>query len=114
MAKIPTHRKKTKQAMVQLGIYKPEFDDIISRFAELNEQYDELQGQFKKSGYVIQDENGRRLPLVVTLESLRKDILNYAKELGITPHGLLKFDESAFTTQKNSKFDKVMDKLLSE
>lgn len=114
MAKSPTHRKKTKQAMETLGIYKPEFDDIINRFAELNEQYDELQSQFKKSGYQIQDENGKRLPIVVTLESLRKDILSYAKELGITPHGLLKFDESAFTTQKTNKFDKVMDKLLNE
>ena len=53
MAKSPTHRKKTKQAMETLGIYKPEFDDIISRFAELNEQYDELQSQFKKNRYEI-------------------------------------------------------------
>lgn len=117
MASAKTHKSKTKKRMQKLGIYKAEFDPVIEVYADLKEQYDVLTSQFITNDYSFEVETNsgsKKAPIVTTLESLRKDILTYARDLGLTPHGLLKFDETAFTKQTNSKFDKIMSGLISD
>lgn len=105
MGRKKSHLNRAREDMKKLGIYKPEFEPIIEIYSGLREQYDILVKQFVDSGYKFYEvtETGtKKAPLVTSLETLRKDILAYAGQLGLTPQGLLKTDESAFKKRKTS------------
>ena len=90
--------------MEKLGTYKPEFDPVIEIYCQLCEQYNVLTKQYEENGYQFEVDGKagvKKAPIVTTLESLRKDILSYAAQLGLTPIGLLKANDKAF--KKNSK-----------
>lgn len=92
-----------KQSMVDLGIYKPEFDPVIKVYGEIIEQYNELTARFIASGLAFEEKTAsgsKKAPIVTTLEALRKDILAYSSQLGLTPQGLLKADDGAFKKKK--------------
>lgn len=92
-----------KQSMVELGIYKPEFEPVIEIYGQLMEQYAELTKRFVDSGLDFEERTNagtKKAPIVTTLESLRKDILSYSTQLGLTPQGLLKADDGAFKKKK--------------
>jgi phage terminase small subunit len=105
---------KTKQNMISLGIYKEEFDTTISIYAGLVEQYQALEKDFKKSKFTVVEntgysENKKRAPIVATLESLRKDILQYSNHLGLTPSGLKKIkDTMKDDKKKQSKLEMAL------
>jgi hypothetical protein len=102
---------RAREDMVKLGIYKPEFEPIIEIYSQLREQYEILTTRFVKSGYKYSEltETGtKKAPIVTTLEALRKDILSYASQLGLTPQGLLKTDENAFKKKKVSAIAAAM------
>ena len=97
--------QKTKENMMALGTYKPEFDQTISIYAGLLEQYTALEKEFKKSKFTVVEKTGysdntKKAPIVITLESLRKDLLAYANALGLTPSGLKKINDSMNQKQK--------------
>ena len=75
--------------MKKLNTYKPEYDACIDIYAELMEQYARLTKTFKDAGYRIEEytaEGGKKkAPLAATLESLRKDILQYSDRLCLNP-----------------------------
>lgn len=99
------HIKTARESMQSLQIYKPEFDPMIKVYGELQDQLEVLTKQYKKSGYKCDETTAagsKKAPIVTTLEALRKDILAYASQLGLTPQGLLKADENAFAKQKKS------------
>ena len=103
--------------METLGIYKSEFDSVINIYAGLREQYDELEKIFFESEFEFEVPTAsgmKKAPIVTTMEALRRDILSYAKDLGLTPHGLLKFDETAFHLEKESKFAQIMGQMLDD
>jgi P27 family predicted phage terminase small subunit len=84
---------QTKENLQALGIYQPEFDMTIQIYASLVEQYQALEKDFKKSKFTVVEktgyaENSKKHPIVVSMESLRKDILAYSNALGLTPAGL--------------------------
>lgn len=86
---------KVTENMKALGIYQPEFDITISIYCGLVEQYDQLQKDFKKAKFTVVENTGysdnkKKNPIVLSMESLRKDILTYATALGLTPQGLKK------------------------
>jgi phage terminase small subunit len=98
---------QTRQNMQTLGVYKPEFDMTISIYAGLVEQYIALEKEFKKSKFKVIEktgysDNAKKSPMVATLESLRKDILQYSNALGLTPSGLKKIND-----EMNKKKEKV-------
>lgn len=87
-----------KQNMISLGIYKPEFEITINIYSGLIDQYTVLEKEFKKSKFTVVEktgysDNAKKAPIVATLESLRKDILQYANALGLTPSGLKKIND---------------------
>jgi P27 family predicted phage terminase small subunit len=99
------HETVARKAMKSLGIYKPEFEGIIKLYGGLRDQYDTLTEMFVASGYKYseQTQSGtKKAPIVTTLEGLRKDILSYASQLGLTPQGLLRADENAFAKKAES------------
>lgn len=99
-------KKSTIEKMQSLGCYKPEFDPTIERYVALTTEYKRLYTQYKNSGYKCEVETAtgvKKSPLVTTLESLRKDILNVEDSLGLTPRGLLKINEKAFEKPRSRK-----------
>ena len=105
--------KKITENMISLGIYKPEFDMTISIYAGLVEQYQALEKEFKKTKFVVVEntgysENKKRAPIVATLESLRKDILQYSNHLGLTPAGLKKIKDTSKSTKQTSKLESAL------
>lgn len=96
---------QTRDQMKALGVYKPEFEPIIEIYSQLREQYKELTKRFVDSNYDFKEytnTGSKKAPIVTTLETLRKDILAYAAQLGLTPQGLLKADDKAFKQKKQS------------
>ena len=93
--------------MTALGLYKPEFDPAIARYADMMEQYETLTARWKRESYrayakTDDDKPSKRNPLLVAIESLRKDLTNLESTLGLNPQGLLKTNEGAFKQQKVS------------
>ncbi|MBT2728387.1 P27 family phage terminase small subunit [Bacillus sp. ISL-75] len=110
---------KTKENLQALGIYQPEFDVTISIYSSLVEQYQALEKEFKKSKFTVVEktgysENQKKHPIVVSLESLRKDILAYSNALGLTPAGLKKIKANMKDENKNvSKLEMALNKFGS-
>ena len=80
-----------KKKMQALGTYRREFDQAIMILVQLQKQYDALTEIFENSGYeyeVSTEQGSKKVPIVTTLESLRKDMLSYMNALGLTPIGL--------------------------
>lgn len=99
-----------KRDMEKLGTYKPEFEPIISIYCQLSEQYEVLTKKYIDSGYEFEIEGKagpKKAPIVTTLESLRRDILNYASQLGLTPMGLLKANDKAFKSSNKGAGGKL-------
>ena len=98
---------EARKALRSLKIYKKEFEPVLTIYGQLRDQYEVLTQQFIASGYEL-CAGGRKSPVVTTLESLRKDILAYASQLGFTPQGLLKVNASAFTERKTDALAKLL------
>lgn len=84
-----TIKKNTIADIKELGIYKAEYEPIIDIYCEMREQYERLTKEFKDSKYKYKEytsEGGtKKAPIVATLESLRKDILQYSDRLCLNP-----------------------------
>lgn len=105
---------QTRDQMKALGVYKPEFEPIIEIYSQLREQYNILTQRFIDSDYDFKEYTNtgtKKAPIVTTLEALRKDILAYAAQLGLTPQGLLKADEAAFKKKKESGLGSILKEL---
>lgn len=115
-------RKKTSEStariyMKNLGIYKPEFEPMIHIYGELVEQYTELTSRFVESEFAFSEttkDGTKKAPIVTTLESLRKDILSYASQLGLTPQGLLRTNAGAFAQKRSCGLSSVLGSLKKE
>lgn len=108
---------QTRDQMKALGVYKPEFEPIIEVYSQLREQYKVLTKRFIESDYDFKEyttTGTKKAPIVTTLEALRKDILAYATQLGLTPQGLLKADDKAFAKKKPSVLAAALKGLDSE
>lgn len=117
MPKAKTPAGIARADMKKLGIYKAEFEPVIKIYGELIEQYEELTRQFVESGYSFSEETqtgSKKAPIVTTLEALRKDILSYASQLGLTPQGLLKADGNAFARKEAGGLATVLGELRKE
>lgn len=94
------------EAMTRLGVYKPEFDPTIERYVALKQEYTKIYKQYKAAGYEFQIETKmgvKKSPIIITLETLRKDLLAMEESLGLTPKGLTRLQEKALEKPKKSK-----------
>ena len=99
-------KKLIIENMTRLGIYQPEFDVTIEIYVGLVKQYNALEKQFKSTKFEVNEktgyaENSKRSPIVSSLENLRKDILKYATDLGLTPAGLKRLKDKGFGRKKS-------------
>lgn len=88
MAKMQTRegiKKQTIKNMEALGTYKEQYNQIIDIYVDMLYQYQELRRQFAEGGYQASVETersgGKKNPVLVSLENLRKDIGTYSDRL---------------------------------
>ena len=118
MAKVPTKESiklRTIKDMQELGVHKPQFNRLIDIYAGLVHQYLEALEEFEDGGCVYEVETGaggkKKAPIVATLETLRKDILQYSDRLCLNPKSL----ETVTTESANkSKLASVLSELGSK
>ena len=105
MAKrMSANEKRLKKYMTALGTWKDEYRITVEICAGLMDQYDVILSAWQATGMmpVEYTENGsKKSGIVTTLESLRKDILAYQKELGLTPMAIKRLDAQEQLPQSN-------------
>lgn len=89
-----TIKNNTIKELKKLGIFKPEFEGVISLYAVTCEQYFSVLKRFDIADYES------RSPLALSLENLRNDLLRQSAQLGLTPAGLKKITGIVDTKQK--------------
>ena len=92
--------------MKALGVYKPEFDETIRRYRILSDEFGKLYSQYRKDGYqyeVTGPQGVKKAPIVITLETLRRDLLSLEDALGLTPKGLKSLQEEPFKAERKTR-----------
>lgn len=103
--KSETIKQKTIIELNSLGIYREEFATFIDVYAELVEQYQSMKKEISIEAY------SNRSPAVISLENLRKDILQYSAQLGLTPSGYRKIIGDSLQKPKRSKLEDALNDL---
>ena len=114
--KITKTRNKTTEYMKNLGIYKPEFENSVSRYAELKVQYEILTERWYDANCAITEEytnkagakNMRKTALYLSIEAMRKELNELENILGLTPKGLKQIRTKGFEEKKESVLDKLL------
>lgn len=107
---------QTTESMKELGVYKKEFDTTIRRYANIRLQYDLLNEEWYENGCHVTEKytnkngstNNRKTALYLSIESLRKELLDIENTLGLTPKGLKQIQASGLKEKKKSALDKVL------
>lgn len=108
--------KETKENMMRLGTYKEEFDVVIRRYAEMRMQFDKLNEQWYEKGCLITEDytnkngstNKRKTALYLSIESIRKELLEMENIFGLTPKGLKQIQTNSMKVKKKSKLDDLL------
>lgn len=103
-----TYEKKIIADMKEVGTYKPEFNKTIETLAKIYEDIDTARAQFERSGgnmIIIHKnksgaENLVKNPFYLIIENLQANILQYNRELGLTPKGLKNINEAEMKGKK--------------
>ena len=110
-----TIKKNTIQNMKKLNVYKAEYDAVIDTYSELREQYELYTKELKNKGYKYSEYTfsggEKKSPLIAVLETLRKDILQYSIQLGLTPAGLKKINEKNEDESKKNLLAEALSKI---
>ena len=110
--------KTITEQMELVGVYRESFNPVIEALAEILEQRDSALAEFKKNGgeacIIHTMDNGtatvKKNPRLTAWQDLNKDALTYWRDLGLTPAGLKKLDESL--QNKNGKKSVLEEALL--
>lgn len=104
-------KERVIQDMKGLGVYKTEYDNIITIYCDLLTQYDDAQKKFIDSDYQYETSTAaggtKKSAIVATLENLRKDIIAYSDRLCLNPRAIENI------TTENKKQSSLAD-ILSE
>lgn len=112
-------KKKIKKATETVGTYQESFDEIINTLADLLAERDRVYDKYLEEGAqplveVTSDRgqtNMRDNPLLTTWRSINRDVLQYWRDLGLTPAGLKKIMDDSMKQPEASALDKVLEKL---
>lgn len=117
--KITKAYNKTIENMQVLGTYKPEFEAPVRRYAEMRIQYDILNEKWYEEGCKITEEytnksgakNRRKTALYLSLETMRKELIELENIFGLTPKGLRAIRAKGLEVKKKSALDKVLESM---
>ena len=112
-------KTKIKDACVSAGTYRSYFDQIIEILAEIMEKRDDTEELYQKSGgnpiIVHTNKAGAKNivkhPAIVLWDDLNKSALAYWRDLGLTPSGLKKIDETALKKKKGNALSEALKEL---
>lgn len=107
---------KTVANMRELGTFKAEFDAPVRRYAELSIQYEILNDEWYDNGCLITEEytnksgakNKRKTALYLSMETLRKELIEMENLFGLTPKGLKAIKTKGLDQAKKSKLDEAL------
>lgn len=110
------YRTQIKKNMKSIGTYKPEFDKTIENLAKIYVDMDTAREQFEKSGgkLVVRHTNKSgatnfvKNPYFLAIEGLQNNILQYSRELGLTPAGLRKIKGDIPSDEKSKGLAAVL------
>lgn len=115
---VETIKKLTISHMQVLGTYKPEYDVLITVFADTVRAYNRAMQQFIQGGEVleVETENGatKKSGTASALEVLRKDVQTLSDRLMLNPKTNLQGETVTKTTQTTDiedLFEKLDEKL---
>lgn len=122
-AEIARKRKTTRiynqtvENMEKLAVFRSEFETTIRRYAEMRIQYEMLNDKWYQEGCKITEEytnkagakNIRKTALYLSLENLRKELIDMENLLGLTPKGLKAIKRKGLEQKKKSALDKMLD-----
>lgn len=109
-------KKRIKNACELAGTYRLCFDETIETLALILEKRDEAQKAYKDSGSLPVVEytnkagatNYVKNPALVLWDELNKSALAYWRDLGLTPAGLKKIDETMLQKKKGNALEKAL------
>lgn len=97
--------RRLKKYMTSMKTWRPECQDAVTMCARLMDQYDQLEVEFIEKSMKVYEvlETGatKKTAYVQTMETLRKDILSYLKELGLTPMAMKRLDQQNNLPESN-------------
>ena len=106
---------RIKEQCVEIGTYRPQFDDVISTLAMTLQKRDEVEELLDRIGeeLITTCRNGYTVknPLLGMFSDLNKEAVSYWRELGLTPSGLKKINEESFKEKKKKEVNSLLDKL---
>jgi len=85
------YKQRIISDMKSLGTYKNEFEQIIDIYADLLVQYRNILQQYqneKEEHDLYMLETGKKSPLILVIENLRKDIITYSDRLILNPRSI--------------------------
>ena len=114
--KITKLKNQTVKNMEAIGTYHKEFDATIQRYAELRIQYELLTGKWYDEGCEITEEytnksgakNRRKTALYLSIETMRKELVDLENIFGLTPKGLRGIRAKGLEEKKESALDKLL------
>ena len=110
------YKKNISKQMKAVGTYKAEFSIVINTLSKMLADYDNSLEKFEQTGGSIivkhtnkaKETNLAKNPFYLAIETLRKQILEYLKELGLTPAGLKKINEKGLGDKKLSSLAEAL------
>lgn len=111
-----TWEKRIREACEKAGTYRPFFDTIIATTAELLEKRDAVEEYYKKTGSLPLIEytnksgatNLVKNPALIMWDDLNKTALAYWRDLGLTPAGLKRIDQTAMKEKKKNSLAEAL------
>lgn len=112
-------KNRIKKHMQAVGTFRDAFIPIIDTLAQILEERDKVYERYISEGAeaVVEytNKNGstnkNKNPLLVTWNGLNATALNYWRDLGLTPAGLRKIDESALKAKSNVSLGDIINSL---
>lgn len=89
---LETIKRATIKDMKDLGVHKPQYNRLIDIYSGLVQQYLLALRDFEEDGFQYETEtaagNPKKSAISASLESLRKDILQYSDRLCLNPKSI--------------------------
>ena len=107
---------ETVENMRKVGTFRDEFVTTIRRYAELRIQYEKMNDKWYLEGCQITEEytnkagikNVRKTALYLSIENMRKELIEMENILGLTPKGLKSIKTKGLEVKKESALDRAL------
>lgn len=107
---------ETVENMRKVGTFRDEFITTVRRYAELRVQYEKMNDKWHFDGCQITEEytnkagakNVRKTALYLSIETLRKELMEMENILGLTPKGLKAIKTKGLDVKKESALDRAL------